>query len=72
MIYLNYVILPIVNLILMTVYISMPSINKKDIPIFSWVIFFNMVCFSRLIEFWGSLKKRIFDDARIYLEKMSR
>lgn len=45
-----------------------PKYNLKVLPLETWVIFFTIVCFSRLVEFFASLKKILLDDARIYLE----
>jgi hypothetical protein len=45
-----------------------PKYDLKVIPLESWVIFFNIVCFSRLLEFFSTIKKIVLDDARIYLQ----
>jgi len=66
--YLNYVILPSGNILLMIFYTVNPKYDLKVIPLESWVIFFNIVCFSRLLEFYSTIKKIVLDDARIYLQ----
>lgn len=66
--YLNYVILPTGNILLMIFYTVNPRYNLKIIPLESWVIFFNIVCFSRLFEFYTTIKKIVLDDARLYLQ----
>lgn len=67
MMYLNYVILPVGNMILTTYFSVNPNYNLKVMPLESWVIFFTIVCFSRLVEFFGAIKKVVLDDARIFL-----
>jgi len=62
------VILPIGNIGLSIYFILNPKFNLKVIPMESWVVFFTIVCFSRVMEFFVSLKKIIMDDARIYIE----
>lgn len=50
-----------------------PKFDLKILPLESWVIFFTVICFSRVAEFVFSLRKIILDDAKIYLEsKKSR
>lgn len=68
LIYVNYVILPVSNIGLSAFFILNPKYNLKVIPMESWVVFFTVVCFSRVLEFFMSLKKIIMDDARIYIE----
>lgn len=67
MMYLNYVWLPLGNIGLTTFYSANPKYVLKDVPLESWVIFFTIVCFSRVVEFYSSLKKIILDDARIFM-----
>lgn len=68
MVYLNYIILPVLNILIMIFFTVNPKYNLKVLPLETWVIFFTIVCFSRLVEFYASLKKILLDDARIYLE----
>lgn len=68
MMYLNYVILPVGNIGLSTYYTVNPHYNLKIKPMESWVIFFTVVCFSRVVEFYSSIKKLVMDDARIFLQ----
>jgi hypothetical protein len=65
--YLNYVFLPIANLFMSTYFTLNPNYDLKVKPLESWVIFFTVVCFSRLLEFFSSIKKIVLDDARIFL-----
>jgi hypothetical protein len=66
--YLNYVVLPIGNILMSTYFTVNPNYNLKIVPLESWIIFFTIVCVSRLTEFFGSIKKIVMDDARIFLE----
>lgn len=68
LVYLNYIILPAINILIMIYFTVNPNYDLKLLPLESWVIFFTIVCFSRLLEFFTSLKKILLDDARIYLE----
>lgn len=68
MVYLNYVILPLVNVGLTVFFTLNPKYDLKVLPLESWVIFVTIVNFSRLLEYFLSLKKIVLDDARIYLE----
>ena len=65
--YINYVILPAGNIILSIYYTANPKYNLKVVPLESWVVFFTVVCFSRITEFYSSIKKIILDDMRIFL-----
>jgi len=68
LIYMNYVILPLGNIGLSAYFTINPAYDLKIIPMESWVVFFTVVCFSRVLEFFVSIKKIIMDDARIYIE----
>ena len=68
LIYMNYVILPLGNIGLSAYFTINPAYDLKIIPMESWVVFFTIVCFSRVLEFFVSIKKIIMDDARIYIE----
>lgn len=66
MIYLNYIVLPIINIGLTIFFTVNPAYDLKALPLESWVIFFTIVCFSRLIEFFTTIRKTVIEDARIY------
>lgn len=68
MMYLNYVILPLFNFVLFIYYTADPRFDLKAFPLESWIVFFSIICFTRLTEFFFSLKKIVMDDARIYLQ----
>ena len=65
--YINYVILPAGNIILSIYFTVNPKYNLKVVPLESWVVFFTVVCFSRITEFYSSIKKIILDDVRIFI-----
>lgn len=67
MFYANYVFLPGLNIALTVYYTVHPHYKLKILPLESWVVFFSIVCFSRLLEFYSTIKKVVLDDARIYL-----
>ena len=67
MMYLNYVILPGLNIFLFVYYTANPKYNLKIFPLESWIVFFSILCITRISEFFVSLKKIIMDDARIYI-----
>ena len=67
MVYINYVILPALNIGLTIFFTVNPRYDLKALPLESWIIFFTIVCFTRLVEFWSSLRKILFDDMKIYL-----
>lgn len=66
--YLNYLILPVANIGLMIYFTINPRYNLKILPLESWVIFFTIICFTRVVEYFTSTKKIVLDDARIYLQ----
>jgi hypothetical protein len=68
MMYLNYVLLPGVNVGLFVYFTANPNYKLKLFPLESWIVFFSIICFTRITEFLSTLKKIMSDDARIYLE----
>ena len=68
MMYLNYVILPTINFGLFVYFTCNQNYNLVVFPLESWIVFFSIVCFTRVTEFFFSLKKVVMDDARIYLQ----
>ena len=69
MMYLNYLILPIFNIALSVYFTVNPRYDLKQMPLESWVVFFTIICFSRLVEYYASIKKLVMDDARIHIQK---
>ncbi len=63
----NYLIIPIANLGLAVFFIVDPSYDLKNQTVQSWVVFFNVVCFSRILEFFTMIRKTVLIDAKNYL-----
>ena len=63
----NYLIIPIANLGLAVFFIVDPSYDLKNQSVQSWVVFFNVVCFSRILEFFTMIRKTVLIDAKNYL-----
>jgi hypothetical protein len=63
----NYVILPLVNVGIFVFFIIAPAINLKDETIESYVIFINIICLLRLIEYATLVRRSVLLDARIYI-----
>lgn len=66
--YINYVILPAINIGLFLYFTIDPNYKLKIEPLESWIVFFTIICLTRLLEFETSIKKIVLDDARIYLQ----
>ena len=67
MVWLNYLLLPLMNIGVTAYYSASPQYVLRLMPLESWVIFFTVICFTRLMEYYFSLRKIISDDARIHL-----
>ena len=63
----NYLIIPIANLGLAVFFIVDPNYDLKNQTVQSWVVFFNVVCFSRILEFFTMIRKTVLIDAKNYL-----
>ena len=63
----NYLIIPIANLGLALFFILDPSYDLKNQSIQSWVVFFNIVCITRILEFFTMIRKTVLIDAKNYL-----
>ena len=63
----NYLIIPIANLGLAVFFIVDPIYDLKNQTVQSWVVFFNVVCFSRILEFFTMIRKTVLIDAKNYL-----
>lgn len=64
----NYLILPITNIVVAIFYIIYPSLDLKIQPIESYIIFIFIVCISRIIEYFVQIRRTVVLDARIYLQ----
>lgn len=63
----NYLIIPIGNLGLALFFIVDPVYNLREQTVQSWVVFFNIVCVSRILEFFTMIRRTVLLDARNYL-----
>ena len=64
----NYIIIPFGNIVLSAYFTLNPSYDLKAKPLESWVIFFTVLCFCRMVEYFTDVKKVVMDDAKVYLE----
>lgn len=66
--YLNYLIIPIANIgYFFILAFAVKSFKIREIFIESWVVFYVMVSFNRILEYFIEVKKNIILDARNYL-----
>jgi len=72
MVYINYLILPVLNIGLTVFFTLNPNYDLKALPLESYIIFFTIICFSRLVEYFAYLMKIFRDDAAIYLTAKKR
>lgn len=63
----NYLILPLGNLGLSAFYVIDPKYDLKTQVIQSWVVFYNVVNFSRVLEYFFIIRRTILLDAKNYL-----
>lgn len=64
----NYIIVPGINILISTFYIVTPILDLKKEPIESYVIFFTVVCFMRILEYFILIRRTVLLDARIYMQ----
>lgn len=64
----NYIFIPIVNILFSLYWISLPSINLKDEPIECYIIFFLVLCIMRILEYFTNIRQTVVLDARTYLK----
>ena len=53
------------NAALFVYYTVNPNYYLVTFPLESWIVFFSILCITRMGEYWFSLKKIVLDDARI-------
>jgi hypothetical protein len=63
----NYLIIPLGNLGLAMFFIFDPYYDLKMQSVQSWVVFFNVVCVSRVFEFFTTVRKTVLEDAHNYI-----
>jgi len=62
----NYILIPIINILFSVYWICLPSINLKEEPIECYIIFFNVLCFMRIIEYFTNIRQTVVSDARTH------
>lgn len=63
----NYLILPLVNNAVWLYFIFWKEIDLKTETVESYIIFFNIVCFMRIVEFFTIVRRTVLLDARTFL-----
>jgi len=63
----NFLVIPFINLALAFFFIVDPAYDLKNETVQSWVVFFNIVCCSRIFEFFTMIRRAVLPDARNYL-----
>ena len=64
-----YIFIPVVNNIFTIYWICLPSMNLKVEPIECYIIFFNVVCFMRIFEYFAVIRRTVILDARAFKEQ---
>lgn len=64
----NYIIIPGVNIIVALYFIFKPSIDLKQEPIESYIVFFMIVCSTRILEYFTLIRRTVILDAKIFLQ----
>lgn len=64
----NYIIIPTVNNIATIYFILDPNINLKTHSIESYIIFFNVICFMRMIEYVTIVRRTVLLDAKVFIQ----
>ena len=66
---LNYIIIPLANIVVFVWYVLDPTIDLKSEPIESYIIFFSVICFARIMEYVTLVRRTVVLDARIFLQQ---
>jgi len=67
-----YLILPIINITIQLYEILQPKLDLKLSFFESWLCFYMVVCITRIIEFFVSIRQSWIPDARTYIETRTR
>jgi predicted Co/Zn/Cd cation transporter (cation efflux family) len=65
---LNYLLLPIINLVVFIYFIINPDINLRETSIQPYIIFFNVICIMRVVEYFYVVKRTIIMDINTYVK----
>lgn len=63
----NYLVIPAINIGLAIFFIVDPAYTLVEQSIQSYVVFFNVVCISRIFEYFTLIRRTVLDEARNYL-----
>lgn len=64
----NYIFIPGTNILVSFIFIFNPSVDLKQEPVESYVVFFMVICFSRVLEYFTLIRKTVIMDAKIFLQ----
>lgn len=64
----NYLGLPFTNLIVFVYFIFNPNINLVQTSIQPYIVFFNIICIMRVIEFWTVVRRTVFMEMKTFVE----
>ncbi len=65
-----FVILPLINEVLAVILFITPAANLESQPIESFCVFFFVLYFIRIVEFFTWIRRSVLDDAKSYLENL--
>lgn len=65
---LNYLIIPFINIAITLYFIFNPTINLKQKSIESYIVFFFVICFMRMVEYVTIVRRTVLLDARVFLQ----
>jgi hypothetical protein len=67
-----YLVLPIINITIQLYEIIQPKLDLKLSFFESWLCFYMVVCITRIIEYFVSIRQSLIPDARTYMETRTR
>ncbi len=67
-----YLVLPIINVSIQVYEICYPPLDLRASFFESWLCFYMVVCLTRIIEYFVSIKPTLIVDARTFLETRNR
>jgi hypothetical protein len=67
-----YLVLPIINITIQLYEIIQPKLDLKLSIFESWLCFYMVVCITRIIEYFVSIRQSLIPDARTYMETRTR
>jgi hypothetical protein len=64
----NYLILPIINIVVALYLIIDPNVDLRNFPIESYIVFFLVVSTGRILEYFTLIRRTVVLDAKNYLQ----